>query len=127
MPIGNVLIGNGKRFNVTLGGTVTKGDIFAPAAGGVQAGVYMKSGVSGDVVPVAIEGVFKVASATTAAATKVFAVGDAVYAVISGGAITNAQATGTAVPLGMCIGPATTSAAGSQSVYVRLCSFGKPA
>jgi hypothetical protein len=127
MPIGNVLIGNGKRFNVTLGGNVTKGDIFAPVAGGVQAGVYMKTGVTGAVVPVAIEGVFKVATATTAGATKKFVVGDAVYAVISGGAITNAQATGSAVPLGMCIGPATTSAAGAESCYVKLCAFGKPA
>ena len=120
-------IGNGRRFNVTLGGTVTKDTVWAPAAGGVQAGVYMKSGVSGDVVPVALDGVVTLSTATTAASTKVFAVGDAVYAVISSGALTNAQATGTAVPLGMNVGAATTSTAGAQTVSIRLCSFGKPA
>jgi len=121
------LIGNGKRFNVVLGAAKSKGAVYAPAAGGVQGGVYMKTGVTGDTVPVALTGTFKLSTATTAAATKVFAVGDAVYAVISSGAITNAQATGTAVPLGMNVGAATTSAAGAQSVYVRLASFGKPA
>jgi hypothetical protein len=120
-------VGNGKRFNVTLGGTVTKDTVYAPAAGSVRGGVYMKSGVNGDVVPVALEGVFTLSTATTAASTKVFAVGDAVYAVIASGALTNAQATGTAVPLGMNVGAATTSAAGAQTVSVKLCSFGKPA
>jgi hypothetical protein len=121
------LIGNGKRMNVTLSGTVTKDTVWAPAAGGAMGGVYMKSGVSGDVVPVALEGVFKIATATTAGATKKFAVGDRVYAVISGGALTNAVATGTAVPLGMNVGAATTSAAGAEQVYVKLMSFGTAA
>lgn len=121
------LVGNGKRFNVTLAANATKDTVYAPAAGGAQAGIYMKSGVTGAVVPVALEGTFTLSTATTAAATKKFAVGDRVYAVISSGAITNAVATGTAVPLGMSVGPATTSAAGAQTVYVRLCSFGTAA
>jgi hypothetical protein len=121
------LIGNGKRFNITAGGNVTKDTVYAPAAGGAMGGIYMKTGVSGDVIPVALEGTFKLATATTAAATKVFAVGDRVYAVIASGALTNAVATGTAIPLGMNVGAATTSAAGAQAVYVKLMSFGTAA
>lgn len=121
------LVGNGKRISVTLGGSKTKDTVWCPAAGAAMGGVYMKSGSSGDVVPVALEGIFKLATATTAAATKVFAVGDRVYAVIASGALTNAVATGTAVPLGMSVGAATTSAAGAQDVYVKLMSFGTAA
>ena len=120
-------IGYGRRFNVSLSSTVTKDTVWTNAAGGVMGGVYMKSGVSGDTVPVAIMGVFTLSTATTAGASKTFDVGDAVYAVIATGALTNAQATGTAVPLGMNVGAATTSAAGAQTVSVSLQSFGKPA
>jgi len=120
------LVGNGKRMNVTLSGTVVKDTVFAAAAGGF-AGIYMKSGVSGAVVPVALEGTFTLSTATTAAATKVFAVMDCIYAVIATGAITNARATGTAVPLGFNAGAATTSAAGAQVVQVRLARFGSAA
>ena len=120
------LIANGKRFNFTATGACTKGGVFAITAG-TFGGIYMKTGVTGDVVPVALEGTFKLATATTAAATKVFEVLDRVYAVISSKAITNATATATAVPIGINVGAATTSAAGAQNVFVKLTRFGQAA
>lgn len=110
------LVGNGKRFNVTLAGTVTKDTVYV---GDSLAGVYMKSGVIGDVVPVALEGVFTLSTATTAAATKKFAVLDKVY-VTSAGALTTVATTAGNVPLGFNVGAATTSAAGAQTVSVKL-------
>ncbi len=110
------LIGNGKRFNVTLGGTVSKDGIYV---GDSLAGVYMKSGGSGDVVPVALEGEFSFSTATTAGATKKFAVLDKVY-VTSSGVLTNVATTAGNVPLGFNVGAATTSAAGAQTLKVKL-------
>jgi len=117
------LIGNGKRFNFTATGACTKDTAWLPAAGGF-AGIYMKTGVTGDVVPVALEGAFNVAMVTTAAATKVFYPGDRVYAVISGGAITNATATATALPLGIAL---ETTVSTSTTVNVKLTAFGQAA
>ncbi len=110
------LVGNGKRFNVTLGGTVVK---YARYVGDSLAGVYMKGGVSGDIVPVALEGTFNLSTATTAAATKVFAVLDKVY-VTSAGVLTNVATTAGNKPLGFNVGAATTSAAGALTVSVKL-------
>lgn len=121
------LIGNGKRFNFTATGACTKDTAWTPAAGGF-AGVYMKTGVTGDLVPVALEGTFNLAGPTGNVAAKKFVPGDMVYAVVAGGALTNVRATGTAVPLGMYVGlAATTSAAGATPVHVKLTRFGTAA
>jgi len=45
------IIQRGEMIDITLGGTVTKGDVFE---GTGAIGVYMDSGVSGDTVPVFI-------------------------------------------------------------------------
>ena len=115
------LIGNGKRFNVTVGGAVTKDTVYVTTG---LCGVYMKSATtSGEVVPVAIEGVYKFLMVSGASATRKFAVGGKVYATTTG-ALT-ATATGTPRPLGINVGAATvsTAVAGGQTIYVKLCSF----
>ena len=106
------LVGNGKRFNVTLSGSVTKDTVYA---GDTLAGVYMKSGGNGDVVPVALEGAFKFTTGSAGATVK-FAVLDKVYATSSGGVLTNSASS--AVALGYALN-ATTSG-GGESVVVKL-------
>jgi hypothetical protein len=105
-----MLIGNGKRFNVTATGTVTKSGVWAAS---VRAGVYMKSGVVNDVVPVALSGIFELTK--SAAASTAFAVGQKVYAVASTGVITNST-TGHPV-LGVAVALTSSDA---TSVRVRL-------
>ena len=58
--------GEGRTINVTLAGTVTVGDVLEGANG---IGVYMESGVSGDVVAVLIQGEITAAKETGVAFT----------------------------------------------------------
>jgi predicted RecA/RadA family phage recombinase len=108
----------GDVVTITAGGTVTVGTIYA---GDSRAGVYLNSGVNGDTVPVAVEGVFTMTTATTAGATKKFALFDKVYST-SAGVLTTIATTAGNVPLGIALNT-TTSAAGAQSCRVKLCSF----
>ena len=109
------LVGNGKRFNVTTGGNVTKD---APYVGDSIAGVYMKTGTTGAVVPVALEGAFKFTTGAAGATVK-YAVADKVYVVTATSALSNSASS--AVPLGIALN-ATTSG-GTESLVVKVCSF----
>ena len=116
------LIGNGKRFNVTVGGAVTKNTVYV---GDSKCGVYMKTAAnSGEVVPVALEGTFKFLMTSGASVARKFAVLDKVYAT-SSGVITSVSTTAGNKPVGVNVGAATvsTAVAGGQSVFVKLCSF----
>lgn len=104
-------IQEGDRIDVTLGGTVVAGAIWA---GAEAAGVYMNSGDSGQVVPVAVEGVFEVVK--KAAATLDFAVGEMAFALSTGG-IYKAVATGATIPIGWAVEAAAT---GATTVKVKL-------
>jgi len=55
--------GEGNVINVTLSGTVAAGDVVVL---GSMVGVYLSSGVSGDVVVVALDGVFNLAKVDAA-------------------------------------------------------------
>jgi len=106
-------INEGKVLTVTAAGAVTAGSIWT---GTNCAGVYLGGGVTGDNVPVALEGVFNVAK--TASATDIFTLGDEVYAVATGGT-NEAQITG-GVPLGIAWAPAVS---GATTVRVKLVKF----
>ncbi len=81
-----------------------------------RAGVYLESGAAGEVVNVALEGVFTVVK--TAGAGDAFSVFDQVYAVTTGG-VNAAQATG-----GVSLGYATAAAAtGATTATVKLAGF----
>lgn len=51
-------VGEGKVLNYTAGGTVSAGDVIVT---GSTVGILLKGGVSGNVLPLAVEGVFTVA------------------------------------------------------------------
>lgn len=103
----------GDAINVTVGGTVTANTVCVLDS---IAGIYTNSGVSGDVVPVALEGVFTVTK--SASSVSGFAQGDKIYALTSGGAPTTS--TSSSVPLGIAVEACTTTA---TSFKVKLCSF----
>lgn len=105
-------IQEGNAINVTLGGTVTAGDIVPLAE---VAGVALASGGSGEVIAVALEGVFEVAK--KAGATLDFAVGEKVQTLTTGG-VERAVATGGSEPLGIAVEAAAT---GATTVKVKLC------
>ena len=57
---------DGKVIDYTAGGTISSGDVVVMgAAGNVTVGIAMNDAVSGDVIPVAIEGVFTIAKLST--------------------------------------------------------------
>lgn len=97
--------GEGRTINVTLAGTVTVGDVFEGVNG---IGVYMGSGVSGDVVALLIQGEVTVAKATGTA----YAVLDQLYYDTTNDELTK---TNTDVPAGLC-----TAAAASGDTTARL-------
>jgi predicted RecA/RadA family phage recombinase len=102
----------GNIIKVTAGGTVTAGNICPLQE---CAGVYVSSGGSGDVVAVALEGVFEVPK--KAGATLDFAVGEKVQTLTTGGN-ERAVATGGSEPLGIAVEAAAT---GATTVKVKLC------
>jgi predicted RecA/RadA family phage recombinase len=104
-------IQEGKIKEVTLTGNATAGQICPLQE---CAGVYLNSGVSGDVVPVALEGVFEVPK--KAGATLDFAVGEKVQTLTTGG-VEKAVATGGSEPLGIAWEAAAT---GATTVKVKL-------
>ena len=105
--------GKGDVIKVTLSGTVTANTI---AVLDSIAGVYTQSGVSGDVVGVALEGVHTIAK--SASAVSGFAQGDKVYALTANGNPTTSATS--SVPLGIAVEACTT---GATSMKVKLCSF----
>lgn len=107
-------ISEGLTVPLTLGGTVAAGAIVALND---VAGVLVLGGVSGDVRPVALEGVFEVAK--KAGATLDFAVGEKVQSLSTGGVL-KAVATGGALPLGIAYEAAVT---GATTVKVKLCTW----
>ena len=109
------LVGNGKRFNVTTAGNVVKD---APYVGDSIAGVYMKTGTTGAVVPVALEGAFKFITGSAGATVK-FAVGDKVYVATATSILTNSASS--SVPLGIALN--LTASTGTEALVVKVCSF----
>lgn len=95
----NTFVSSGDKINVTLTGTVTHSTIhdFTDFAG-----VYLNSGVSGDLVPVAVEGIFTLTkdSSTITAGQKLYSDGTDVTTTSSSntpiGFATEAAATGAA-------------------------------
>lgn len=95
----------GNLIDVTLSGTVTKGTI---ALLDDIAGVYAKSGVSGETVPVALAGVFTLAK--RASASDALSVGSYCWARTTGGAnVVVGLATGSK-PIGIAVAAAATGA-----------------
>lgn len=105
-----------------------KGDLITitAATGGVTndaiarldeiAGVYVDSATGGDLVPVAVEGVFTVTKA--AAAGTAISVGEKIYATTGA---TATPATGASnLPLGVAV---ETAATGDTTCVVKLCTF----
>lgn len=108
-------LADGDRIKVTLSGTVSAGAVYV---GDSLAGIYLQSGVSGDVVPVALEGVFTVTTTAAGAASKFTAVLDKVYATSSGKASNTAG-----TPLGHTIEASASTSGGGESIKVRLGTF----
>jgi len=106
-------VGDGDVLAVTLAANATAGNIHI---GTNRAGVYLGSGVTGDVVNVALTGVFTVAK--TAGAGDALTVLDQVFAVTTGGD-NEAQAAGTAA-LGYA---AAAAATGDTTATVILSGF----
>jgi predicted RecA/RadA family phage recombinase len=106
--------GEGNIINVTTAGNVTAGNICPLTE---IAGVYLDTGTTGAVIPVALEGVFVVAK--KAGATLDFAVGEKVQTLTTGGA-EKAVPTGGSEPLGIAVEAAAT---GATTVKVKLCSW----
>ena len=104
----------GDVIDYTAPGAITKGAIvpFSQCAG-----VALDSGVTGAVIPVAMEGVFDVAK--KAAATLDFAVGEYAYSLTTGGAEV-AVATGGTEAIGIAVEAAVT---GATTVKVKLDRF----
>lgn len=107
-------ISEGNLLNVTLSGTVAMGAIYHLNE---VAGVLVTGGVSGDVRPVALEGVFTVAK--KAGANLDFAIGEKVQSLTTGG-VNKAVATGGTLPLGIAWAAAAT---GDTTVQVKLCTW----
>lgn len=103
----------GNVIDVTAGGDITQGTIAVLES---CAGVYTKSGVSGDVIPVALTGVFSLTK--IAGASEGLAVGRKVYTTATGRVTT--VATGTRKPLGFA---AAAAATGATTCRVRLHAF----
>ena len=116
------LVADGKVLDYTAGGTVSAGDVIVT---GDTVGVLLKGGVSGDVLPLAITGVWTVAKTTgtawvqgdaidwDASATEFHkgvtpASGDVVSAGIAYTAAASAAATGQIKLLGGALGAAVT-------------------
>ena len=115
-------VGEGKVLDYVAGATITVGDVLVV---GDTVGIALKSGVSGDVLPMAIEGVFTVAKTTGTAWVQGDAIdwdasasefhkgvtpasGDVVSAGIASAAAASAAATGTIKLLGGALGAAVT-------------------
>ena len=79
----NAYVQAGKRTNVTLAANATQGTLHDETA---RAGIYLETGVTGDVVPVCFEGRFTVAKNTNA-----FTAGQKVY---SDGSVVTGSASG---------------------------------
>ena len=115
-------VGEGKTLNYVAGGTIAVGDILVV---GDTVGVALVAGVSGDVIAMAIEGVFTVAKTTGTAWVQGDAIdwdasasefhkgvtpasGDVVLCGIASAAAASAAATGTLKLLGGAVGAAVT-------------------
>lgn len=101
----------GDVIDYTLAGDITKGQLIA---GTEVCFVAIDSGATGDVVPVACEGVWTVAK--KAGALLDFAVGEMAYGLTTGGVV-KAVATGATVPIGYAVAAAAT---GDTTVTVKL-------
>ena len=106
-------LSDGKVLAVTATGDVASGAIWM---GTNMAGVYLGAGATGDVVSVALEGVYSVVK--TASAGDALTLGDQVFAVTTGGD-NEAQAAGT-VALGHAWEAAST---GATTAKVKLGTF----
>ncbi len=104
----NAYVQAGKRTNVTLTGNATQGTVYDETA---RAGVYLESGVTGDLVPVCFEGRFTLAKGTDA-----ITAGQKVY---SDGTDVNTSAGGH-VALGFA---AAAAATGDSTVLVDVQAF----
>lgn len=109
-------IQHGDQITYTAGGAITAGTIYRPVgAAAAAAGVNVTTGVSGDLISAAFEGVFTVTKA--AGASENWAVGDKVYA----NSTPAGTKTATSNPcLGICVEAAAT---GATTGKVKLCSF----
>lgn len=110
----NNYIQDGHRISVTLAAAKSAGAI---EDFGNIVGVYAETGVTGDVVPVVLDGVFQLTK--KAGASEALSVGEKVY-LSAAGAITVSSATGTNNPAGVAV---ETAATGATTCKVRL-NFG---
>lgn len=106
-------VADGKTITITAGGTVTAGDVDVIGTGLV--GVAQNSGVSGDSIVYAIEGVYRLAKITGA-----IAAGDILDWDVSGAAVGKAitPAAGDVEDFGVAMEAA---ASGATTVAVKLC------
>lgn len=110
-------IADGCVARITAAGAVTEGGIYV---GADVAGVYLNSGVTGDVVPVGLEGVFsipkKATSTTNGGAISVF---DKVYVTSSGAMVSLATSN---KALGIAL-EANTTTGSTTAIKVKLAQF----
>lgn len=103
------LIGNGDVYNHTAAAAITVGDLVTQNE---WTGIALESGVTGDLIPVNLKGVWNMSKST--GANFVFGVGTRVY-LTSTGAITNVATSNTFWGLAMSVG-----AINATSVYVAI-------
>lgn len=107
----NTYIQDGEVIDITASGTVTSG---SPILYGTRLGIPLKSGVSGDVIPTAFEGVHQLTKATGAGTA--LTLGGIVYWDDSAKKITGVSSGNTAI--GWAVEAAGTSAAtGKVKLY----------